>query len=764
MDKNAIKKYAVWARRELIIRVTQKAEQYEITEKKITPADVDNIGGRVLTVVEKKQRQSLIDKINQDGFEQVIEEVAYTWFNRFTALRFMEVNNYLPSRTRVFTNENGEFKPQILADAIELDLDGLDMDKVYELKNANKAEELYKYLLITQCNALSAILPGMFQRIEDFTELLLPDYLLREGSVIEKMVSEIPEENFDVGSEEGQIEIIGWLYQYYISEKHDEVVDPLHGKVVKKEEVPAATQLFTTDWVVRYLIDNSVGRYWIERNPGSILAEKLIYFVNPKDGTIKTVNEKITPQDVTIFDPCVGSGHFLIYAFDVLMKIYVEYGYSECDAAAEIVKNNLFGLDIDGRASQLAYFSVMMKARQYDRRFFSRDIQPHIFEIVESNNVDWMSIEHFYGSDTALKKDIEVLLDTLKDAKEYGSILQMPAVDFGRINERFEQIGNEISMYNNYLLVVFQTMIHTAEILSGKYAVVATNPPYLNKYDSKLRTYIVENYPDYKGDLFSVFMYRNFEFCISGGYSGFMTPMVWMFILTYEKLRRFIIENKMITTLIQFEYSAYEEATVPICSFVLQNANTKKKGFYFRLSDFKGGMEVQKTKTLEALGSNTDYYYEADQNNYLFVPSTPIAYWLSDTMFDIFRSSQLLSEVAKPRQGLATSDNDRFLRFWQEVEFPKIGFGIKSIDDTEQLKYKWFPCTKGGNFRRWYGNNFYVINWENDGEEIKEYAASLYKNYTRTIKNIPLYFQKGLTWSTISSGLFSSCFVSSSLS
>ena len=376
MDKNAIKKYAVWARKELIARVTQKAEQYEITEKKTTPADADSIGGRVLTAAEKKQRQALIAKINQDGFEQVMEEVAYTWFNRFTALRFMEVNNYLPSHTRVFTNENGEFKPQILADAIQLDLEGLNMDKVFELKDANKTEELYKYLLITQCNALSGILPRMFQKIEDYTELLLPDYLLREGSVIEQMIEMISEDSFNVNSEGGQIEIIGWLYQYYISEKHDEVVDPLHGKIVKKEEVPAATQLFTTDWVVQYLVDNSVGRYWIERNPKSNLADSLQFFVKPQNGVIKKIEDSVTPQEITVFDPCVGSGHFLIYAFDVLMKIYMEYGYSERDAASEIMRNNLFGLDIDGRATQLAYFSVMMKARQYDRRFFSRGIQP----------------------------------------------------------------------------------------------------------------------------------------------------------------------------------------------------------------------------------------------------------------------------------------------------------------------------------------------------------------------------------------------------
>ena len=754
MDKNAIKKYAVWARNELIARVTQKAEQYEITEKKTTPADADSIGGRVLTAIEKKQRQALIAKINHDGFSQVMEEVAYTWFNRFTALRFMEVNNYLPSHTRVFTNEAGEFKPQILTDAIQLDLEGLDMDKVFELKDANKTEELYKYLLITQCNALSAVLPRMFQKIEDYTELLLPDYLLREGSVIEQMISMIPEDNFDVNAEGGQIEIIGWLYQYYISEKHEEVVDPLHGKVVKKEEVPAATQLFTTDWVVRYLIDNSVGRYWIERNPDSALADKLTYFVNPKDGTTKTVNEKITPQDVTTFDPCVGSGHFLIYAFDVLMKIYVEYGYSERDAAAEIVKNNLFGLDIDGRASQLAYFSVMMKARQYDRRFFSRNIQPHIFEIIESNTADRMSIEYFYGTDTTLKKDIEALLDALKDAKEYGSILQIPDVDFGRINERLMQLDGEISMYNAYLLNDFQELIRPAEIMRGKYAVVATNPPYLNKYDAKLKDFINVNYKDYSGDLFSVFIYKNFQSCIRGGYSCFMSPFLWMFIKTYEKLRDYIIDNKDIRTFVQMEYSAYEEATVPICCFVLENGKSGSVGLYFKLSAFTGGMEIQNQKLLEAISDrDCNYYYERHIGMFKAIPGHPFSFWGTPEETVVFEKCKLLSEIASPRQGLITGNVNLFVRKWYECSTDNLNLSAKPADKQERCG-KWFPYCNGGAYRKWYGNNDDVVNWYKDGFEVKNFVDDKGKQRSRP-QNQQYYYHEGGTWSAISSSLFS---------
>ena len=754
MDKNAIKKYAIWAREQLIEKVTARAISYEIVEGQEYNDSLETINGEVLTEIERKQRKALIQKIKSDGYAQVMEEIAYTWFNRFVAIRFMEVNGYLPSHVRVFSDENGTFKPQILAEAIHLELPGLDMDKVMQYKEEANEEELFKYLLKVQCNALNEILPQMFQKIEDYTELLLPDYLLREGSVIEKLVDEIPEDNFDVNTENGQIEVIGWMYQYYISAKHEEVVDPLHGKVVKKEEVPAATQLFTTDWVVRYLIDNSVGRYWVERNPESKLADELAYFVKPKDGVIKTVDEKITPQDVTVFDPCVGSGHFLVYAFDVLMKIYVEYGFSERDAASEIVKNNLFGLDIDGRAAQLAYFAVMMKARQYDRRFLTRGIQPNVYEITESNGVDKASVEYFYENDINLKQNVEAILDTLKDAKEYGSILQMPSVDYEIINERFNQIEGEISIYKPYLLGDFKTLIRPAEIMSEKYAVVATNPPYLNKYDSKLKDYINTNFRDYNGDLFSVFMYKNFEYCKSKGYSGFMTPFVWLSIKSYTKLRELILDSKSIISLIQFEYSAYEEATVPICTFVLGNAEQRENGLYFDLSEFVGGMETQRKKFTEALKDHEcGYFYEANQTNFGRIPTSPItAYWVSESLFEDFEKGELLSEIAYPRQGMATTNNNKFLRMWYEPNVFSVGFSLS--DESETFgDYKWFPYNKGGDFRKWYGNNDYVVNFKNGGQEVCDYIDSHSAvNHTGRVINRDRYFKPSVTWSKISSG------------
>lgn len=742
MDKNAIKKYAVWARNELIERVSQKADQYEISADADPTAD--SAHGVLLTADEKKQRVSLITKVKDKGMDQVIEEVAYTWFNRFAALRFMEVNNYLPSRVRVFTDEEGAFKPEILTEAIHLELKGLDMEKVYALKEANDDEALFKYLIIAQCNALSSVLPGMFQKIADYTELLFPDNLLREGSVVERMITDIPEKDWNV-SEGGQIEIIGWLYQYYISEKHDKVVDPLHGKVVAKNEVPAATQLFTTDWVVRYIIDNSVGRYWIERNPESNLKNELEYFVTPKDSIIPQVNEKITPEQLTVFDPCMGSAHFGVYAFDVLEKIYTEYGYTEREAATYIVQNNLFGLDIDERAAQLASFAITMKAMQYDKRFLSRKIQPHFYEIKESNHIDPFAVDYFANRNASLKHDIQSVIHDTIDAKEYGSIIQIAPVDFDALFARFDEIEKDIDLRRDIALRDLLPLVREAKILSEKYAVVATNPPYLNKFDAKLKKYIVDNYADYKGDLFSVFIYRNFGFCEKNGYSGFMTPNVWMFIKLHEGLRNYIYSSKGIVTLVQMAKGAFfSEATVDVCAFVLSNWKNEK-GLYIRLEDFKGGMEVQRKKVKEALSTqDCGYFFESSQSIFSKIPGSPVAYWVSSAFLKTFDADKL-GKIADTNNGFTTGDNNRFLRQWFEVRFSSIDFTEKSVETAKQSRQKWFPYNKGGDFRKWYGNNDYVINWGNDGQELKAYGHLV----PRSLKYM---FHESVTWNKITSG------------
>lgn len=752
MDKTAIKKYAVWARRDLINRVKQKSYQYGITENEAIDKDADNVNGKLLSATEKTQRKALLRKISQNGFDHVIEEVAYTWFNRFCALRFMEVNGYLPSHVRVFTDEHNKFKPQILSEAMSISLPGLNIDKVYELKEHNQIEELYKYLLIVQCNALSDILPGMFQKIEDHTELLFPDNLLREGSVIARLISDIPTDNFDVRSDNGQIEIVGWLYQYYITEKHEEVVDPLHGKTVEKDDIPAATQLFTTDWVVRYIVDNSVGRYWIERNPDSSLKEHLQYFVLSKDREIHYVEDRIEPQDVTVFDPCVGSGHFLLYAFDVLVKIYTEHGYSARDAVNSIVVNNLFGLDIDERAAQLAYFSLMMKARQYDSRFLERRIQPNIFAIRESNYLSQDTFDYIVGSSAELRTDLQALVETFYDAKEYGSLLQMPKVDFKGLFDRFDQIADDIHFHKDEAIRSYLPIVQIAELLSRKYAAVVTNPPYLNKFDAKLKQFIAANYKNYGGDLFSAFIYRNLLLCKADGFAGYMTPNVWMFIKTYEKLRQYLLTEKTIYSLIQMAKGAFfKVATVDICSFVLKNEKELVPGLYIRLEEFKGGMDVQRQKVVEAIANpNCGYFYEATASNFSKIPGSPVAYWVSDGLLEAFATGKSLNQIALARNGMKTGENGRFVRFWWEAIKESLNLCARDWKDAAASKAKWFPYNKGGEYRKWYGNNECIVNWENQGNEIFNHA----KADKRNVQDYPLElkFVPSVSWSLVTSG------------
>ncbi|EHQ46321.1 hypothetical protein HMPREF0978_01714 [Coprobacillus sp. 8_2_54BFAA] len=497
MDKNAIKKFAVWARTELIARVSLKGVEYGITEDNMVDANADSVGDKVLTADEKAQRKALIAEINDKGYKQVMEEVAYTWFNRFSALRFMEVNGYLPSHVRVFTDEENNFKPQIISEAIHLELDGLDMEKVYALKEAEKTEELYKYLLIVQCNALNAILPGMFQKLADYTELLLPDNLLREGSVIQQMIELIPEEDW-----KDAVQIIGWLYQYYNSEKKDDVFAALKKNVkITKENIPAATQLFTPDWIVRYMVENSLGRLWVEGHPNDELKSQWKYYLEEAEqepdvqaqlAEIRKEYAALTPDQLKVIDPCSGSGHILAYMFDVLMQIYESYGYTTREAVASIVENNLYGLDIDDRAAQLAYFAVMMKARQYDRRFFSRDIQPHVYAIAESNHVDSFALEYFCDGDAKRKKAMNTIISELHDAKEYGSILTVTPQDWSALYARFAEIKEDIHISREAALRELLPLVQVAEALAQKYDVATTNPPYMGSsgMSAKLSDYV----------------------------------------------------------------------------------------------------------------------------------------------------------------------------------------------------------------------------------------------------------------------------------
>lgn len=695
----------MWAREELLSQVAQRAYQYGITAEGSGEASAAAVNGQALTTEEQQQRRDLLHAIAQKGYDQVMEEVAYTWFNRFIALRFMEVNNYLPSHVRVFSDGSGAFKPEILHDVLHLDLPGLDREKVAQYLEQNQTEALYRYLLLTQCNALNEALPQMFERMGSYTELLFPNNILRPDSVLGHLVADIPEEDWTDLT-------IGWLYQFYESEKHDQVVN-INKSAVSREDIPAATQLFTTDWVVHYIVDNSLGRYWIERHPESKLREKLEYLVLPKNGALPLVEETVTPQELTFLDPCVGSGHVLVYAFEVLMEIYKECGYSERDAVSEILQHNLFGLDIDPRAIQLAHLAVMMKARQYDRRILTRGIQAQVYAPTPSDEELW----------------------------EFGSLVQEEAL------RTMPQQTDELSLFQPNAEDQLRNWNYR-RLLAQKYTAVCTNPPYLNKYNPKLKEFINRHYKDYAGDLFSVFIYRNLLLCQPGGYCGFMSPFVWMFIKTYQNLREYIIQNATITTLIQMEYSAFEEATVPICSFVLKNSSAGEKGLYFRLSEFKGGMEVQRQKVLEAIADpDCGYFYEAQQSNFSKIPGSPVAYWVSEKLFSAFATYPSLNDYAIPRQGLITGDNDRFLRFWFEVSRIKTSF-------EKQVGRKWYPINKGGEYRRWYGNQEYVVNWESNGKEISNFVDDRGKLRSRP-QNLIYNFQKSISWSLVTSGGFS---------
>ena len=755
MNKSKIQKFAVDGHKLLYKQIAQRAYQYGIEEGNVGKADATEVHGRILSPLEKSQRAALIAEINANGYPQTIERVTYIWFNRIVALRFMEVNNYLPSHIRVFSDASGAFKPEILNDVLHLEMEGLDKAQIAEYIENNNTEELYRYLLLTQCAELKAALPDIFvfgARDRDYTELLFPNNSLSGDSFIAKMLSETDEKE----DWQDAVQIIGWLYQYYNDERKNEVINIYKG-TVKKEDIPAATQLFTTDWVVRYMVDNSLGRYWIERHPESKLAEKLEFLATPKDGEINHIDEFVKPEDVKFLDPCMGSGHILVYAFDVLMEIYKESGYTERDAAAMIVQNNLFGLDIDDRASQLAYFAVMMKARSYDRRFLSRGIKPNVLAIKESNGMG-AAVRDGLTVDAEMNTISRYLVDTFRDAKELGSIITIEPKDYDGYMAYLDgcdgqgQLSLDDADWLQNARPMLKALARQAKVLSAKYPVVCTNPPYLNKIEGQLKKFVLDNYKDYSGDLFSVFTYRNLMFCKQDGYCGYMTPFVWMFIKTYEKLREFIIRNKSIATLVQMEYSAFEEATVPICSFVLKNGKAAENGLYFKLSDFKGGMEVQKQKVLEALADkNCGYFYEADQSSFSKIPGSPVAYWISSKLIHAYEGNSL-AEYATITNGLFTCDNKRFLRLWHEVHVKNIKFQCKSKDECLSATQKWYPYNKGGDFRRWYGNQEYIVNFRDFGAEISQYRVQ--SGQSASFPGQDFYFHDSVSWSLVSSAKF----------
>ena len=753
MDKNAIKKFAVWARRELIERVSQKAMQYGIEKDNIVDAAADSINGKVLTDTQKNQRRALISQINAKGYEEVMEEVAYTWFNRLIALRFMEVNGYLPTRVRVFTDEENNFKPQIIDEALHLDLDGLNMEKVYEFKNANQTEELYKYLLITQCNALNSVLPGMFQRISDYTELLLPDNLLREGSVIEQMISTIPEEDW-----QDAVQIIGWLYQYYNAEKKDEVFAALKKNVkITKENIPAATQLFTPDWIVRYMVENSLGRLWVEGHPNDELKSGWKYYLEeakqePEVQTQLTEIRKeyaaMTPEQIKCIDPCCGSGHILAYLFDVLVQIYESYGYTTREAVESIVKNNLYGLDIDDRAAQLAYFAVMMKARQYDRRFFSRQIQPNVYAIQESNGIDRYTLEYFCNGDSKLKVAMDSIITEMHDAKEYGSILNITPVDFAALYARFDEVRDDISMSKESVLNNLLPLVQVAEALAQKYDVSVTNPPYMGSGNmgAKLLKYVKAYYPETSSDMSTVFMEKCNKFTKVNGFISMINIPVWMYLSSYVDFRARLLTSTTVSSLLYFGRGVFG-SDFGTTAFVILNSYIKQYiGLYKKL--FERKVEVEPLEVKERKFFDDDGVYVNKQDNFWKVSGNPYAYNMTPNMQRTFEVGKIIDSIASPRQGMATGNNDKFLRLWYEVCREDMVADCSSVEAFHETGKLYAPYNKGGAYRKWYGNQDYVIKFNKQNYDILATVGN-------HLPSRQYYFNHSLTWSKVTMGGFS---------
>ena len=765
MNKNAIQKFAIWARNELIAQVSQRAYQYGIDESGFGDASADTLNGRLLTAEEKSQRQELIKQIKEKGYKQVMEEVAYTWFNRFIALRFMEVNNYLPSHIRVFSDASGAFKPEILNDVLHLDLPGLDSGKVAEYIESNDTESLYRYLLLTQCNALNSALPVMFERMGGYTEMLLPNNILRQDSVLGHMVSDIPEEDW-----QDAVQIIGWLYQYYNTELKDDTFAQLKKNVkITKERIPAATQLFTPDWIVRYMVENSLGRLWLEGHPYAELHDGWKYYLDEAEqepeveaqlAKLREEYKTIKPEEIKVIDPCMGSGHILVYAFDVLMQIYTSAGWDQREAAQSILKNNLYGLDIDDRAAQLAYFAVMMKARQYDRRLLTRGIQPHIYAFAESNTITTAPL-HDMGItlsqdeyDTAVKQVLR-LLDELRDAKEYGSILTVTPCDWDLLRRfavpRTEDEGGQqlLGIHGEQIAApLLQRLINIGEALSQQYDVVVTNPPYMavSNAGAKVNDYVKKNFPDSKADLFAVFIERCGQMAKKNGYQAMITQHAWMFLSSFEKLRTKLLSVDIVN-MAHLGARAFEEIggeVVQTTSFVIRKSHIADyKGEYCRLIE---PTSQQGKEDMFLAGENR---YAAEQSNFSKIPGSPVAYWVSSKISHAFELTKI-GELFPALHGFLSGHDDGVTFIWYEVNRSDLSLNSTKFDSSGENNAKYVPLTRGGEFKKWYGN-YYLIT------RIDKWAMEYLSPYPKfTLQNKEYYFREGSSWPLIVSGTFSS--------
>jgi len=777
MHNKKIEKYAQETRKELIKTIKQKSYFYGVTEEKIFSTTTNSEGQTVINekIVgsqKNKQRDKFIEHIDQNhlkrNFNQLVEEVAYTWFNRIIALRFLEVNDYLDHGIRVLsTTETGKKTPDIVENALSMNLD-IEKEEYYALVDHGSDNELYKYVLIKQCNHLSEKLDFLFEKNKDYTELLLPDGLLDQNSFINKLVKEIPEEDFK------DVEIIGWLYQYYISELKDKNIKK---KKYKKEDIPSVTQLFTPHWIVQYMVQNSLGKLWLESHEDErqqALKKDWEYYLESAEQTEEVkaklkeiINTDLKPEEITFLDPACGSGHILVYAFDIFYEIYQKNGYNPRVIVENILEKNLYGLDIDKRATQLSKFALTMRAKEKDRSILEKDIHLNIASIEESNQIKERTIDYFTENLTEIHKNqVLNLIDKFEDAKEYGSILKVEKFDYETLNNHLESLLSKQDLTTHYLeheielKEKIRPLLEQGRIMAKQYDVVTTNPPYggSRKLPKNLKSFLKKNYSDSKKDLFAVFMEKCLDFTKENGLTSMVTMHSWMFLSSFEGLRERIIDNQVIDTMLHLGTRAFPEIggeVVQTTTFTLRNTSPDNfNGEFIRLVDFNSTVE-KADKTKEAvLNPDVDYRYTAKTEDFKKIPGGAISFWASENTLDIFQNSKLLGDRVKPKQGMATSDNNRFLRNWHEVSMNRIGFGLKRLDALKS-NYKWFPFNKGGRYNKWYGNNEYVVNYYDNGKEIKKTVLDKYK-YLKTpdfvVKNQDYYFKENATWSAISSG------------
>ena len=785
MNKTAIKNFAIWARNKLIADVSYDARLIGITEDGIAKPLPQSFGGTQFFDIGTaepysisgeavRQRNKLVEVIQQKekdtdyktAYQYVIEEVAYTWFNRLIAIRFMEVNDYLPSHIRVLSSESGKLEPDLVTTPFdaELPFTAEEEAQIFQLKQDNKLDEAFRILFLKQCNALNEILPALFEKTKNYTELLLSLSVIDQDGVVYHLIHDIPEDDFNI-ERGGQVEIIGWLYQYYNTEPKAAAFAK-NGKITK-EEIPAVTQLFTPDWIVRYMVENSLGRLWVEGHPDCGLKENWKYYleeaqqepeVQAKLAEIRKEFAALNPEDIKLIDPCMGSGHILVYAFDVLMQIYESAGYSQRDAAKSILENNIYGLDIDDRAYQLAYFAVMMKARQYNRRILNGENTCHVYAIQESNSINRAHLKYFGAGmndmeKNAAKMQLEGLLDTLTDAKEYGSILNVESYNWDLLR-RFvaaEDTAGQISMDSvgvEDTAEQLNRLIDIGETMARKYWVTCTNPPYAgtSNLSANVNNFVKKNYPDSKADLFAVFIERCRQMTGSNGFQAMITQHSWMFLSSFEKLR----EKMMLTETVNMAHlgaRAFEEIggeVVQTTAFVrCANHVDGYKGTYCRLIE---PTSQQGKEDMFLAGKNR---YTANQDDFGKIPGSPVAYWARENIIIAFEKEKL-SDIGQIAQGLITGDTSRFTRLWYEVDRNKCYYDATDSDDVAKKNAKWVPYNKGGAFRKWYGNNDYVVNWENDGYEIKNFTDTEGKLRSRP-QGSTFYFKDVITWTKISS-------------